>query len=214
MIAYYRVYYDLQITDFTGLDYLYIHKPLPSYELSQDVLSSFINNNQDFVSFKCKLNENIYAICRIIPYLSEVKLPIEQGCIFDLFVFPTPIKNKAPDFIESASIKTIKALTVKSKVDDMDSMAYPVFEDLLIPVDDTYSGMSTFYKKAKMGINKLTQLNTSVKPSGTYNKDITSSDIHHIAFDNLIFNNALRTSPRFQMLYSFNPKIRSVDKTE
>lgn len=212
MIAYYRIYYDLQVTDFTGVNYLYIHTPLPSYEITQDDLASFINSNQNSTSFKCKLNENIYAIARIIPYLPEVKLPIENGCLLDVFIFPTPVKNKAPDYIESISIKTIKPMIIKSKVDTIDSIAYPVFEDLLDPIEEQYEGLDTFWKKGKSKTNKLTQLSTSVKPNTVYSKDITSSEINHIAFDSILFVNAMRSNPRYNIFYSFNPKVRSIDK--
>jgi hypothetical protein len=120
MIAYYRVFYDLQIADFTTTKYLFIHKPLSSYEISQEDLAIFINGNQESVSFKCLLNENIYAICRILQFKSEVKLPIDEQALFDIFIFPTPIKNKTPDYIESKSIKCLKPATVKTKLDNLD----------------------------------------------------------------------------------------------
>jgi hypothetical protein len=67
MISYYRVYYDLQITTFDKLQYLFIYKPLPNWEISQDTLCNFINTNEKLVGFKCSLNKDIYAIVRYIP---------------------------------------------------------------------------------------------------------------------------------------------------
>lgn len=136
MISYYRIYYDQQIAFFSGVNYLYIYKPLSSYELTQEELANFINTNQDSVSFTCEVNRFMYATVRYIPWKSENLLPIEKQSIFDVFIYPTPIKNKLPSYVSSSSIKTSQAFVLRQKVTAMDTITGGVVEKLLTPISN------------------------------------------------------------------------------
>jgi hypothetical protein len=88
----------------------------------------------------------------------ELKLPLERECIFDIFIFPTPIRNKIPTYVESTSIKAMKNIAVKNKVDELNTLTYSVLEDVVEPINDTYIGMETYYKKMKYGIFNIKRL--------------------------------------------------------
>lgn len=141
MISYYRIYYDQQITAFRDLRWIYIHKPLPTYEISQDELANFINDNPDYVSFKCELNKYIYASARYIPYKNETRIPIDRQSLFDLFIYPTPIKNKVPSYVTPTSIKTTQPFVLRNKLDNLDSVAATIIDKVMFPISAEWSGV-------------------------------------------------------------------------
>jgi len=121
MISYYKIYYDQKLTVFENLNYIFINKSLTSFEMSQQALCSFINDNSDNISFTCKLNENIYGIVRYIPSDLECEIPVMKELIYDVFMFPTPIKNKIPSYIDSVSIKTLYPMALTLRGSELDS---------------------------------------------------------------------------------------------
>jgi hypothetical protein len=133
MISYYRVYYNSNAADITDTRYLFIYSSLPSLRFSQQGLCDFINQNPQNISFKCELSQDIWAIARIIPFKKEIRLPLDRECIFDLFMFITPIRNKIPSCVETVNIKTIIPLVVKSKIDQLDPQALLNLNQLVNP---------------------------------------------------------------------------------
>lgn len=155
MISFYRIYFDQRLSDFSGLKYIFIYSPLPAWEISQKGLADFINGNPDSISFKCVLNKYIYGIVRYMPMKEEMRLPIEQFCLYDLFVFPTPIQNKVPSYISTTSIKSMQPFAIKNKIVNMDQFTYSKVDKLIKGKDDKWSGIEGWYKKTYAGVFKV-----------------------------------------------------------
>lgn len=146
MLSYYRVYYNTRLTDLTEAKYVFIYAQLPSFQLSQQGICNFINQHRDSVSFKCELSRDVYAIARIIPFKKETRFPLYRECIYDLFMFPSPIRNKIPSLVELASIKTAKPLIIKKKVDELDPVALSFLDRLIVPFSPSDASVIEYYK--------------------------------------------------------------------
>lgn len=220
MISYYRIYYDQEIQNFSGLKQIYIHKPLPSYEITQAELAEFINSNEEDVSFKCEINRFIYAAVRYIPWKSETKLPIEQQALYDVFIYPTPMKNKTPLYVSPTSIKTVNSYIVKSKLDTSDPIAVTYAEKFLTPINSKWDGVEYHWKKDIFGAYNYRYAGGTgyyayisiSSPVYTYNNKI-SPDFNHLIINNVSLKNTLKTQKYINIHYSMNPLIRSTDST-
>ena len=146
MLSYYRVYYNTRLTDITEAKFVFIYSQLPSFQLSQQGICNFINQHRDSVSFKCKLSRDIYAVARVIPFKKETRFPLYRECIYDLFMFPSPIRNKIPSLVELSSIKTAKPLIIKKKVDELDPVALSLLDRLIIPFSPSDASVIEYYK--------------------------------------------------------------------
>lgn len=220
MIAYYRIYYDQQIQNFSGLKWIYIHKPLPSYEITQEELANFINENEKDVSFKCELNRYIYATARYIPWKYETRIPIERQCLYDLFIFPTPTKNKTPGYVTPTSIKTAQSFVLRQKVEALDAVTSTILDKVLIPINTTWSGVEFWYKKTKTGTLKVSKPNAQGVFEGGYEKkwlnyfNKTSGEFNRLVVEKLTMKNVLQTQKFIQIHYSMNPEVRKVGINE
>lgn len=225
MISYYRIYYDQRITNlFNSVDYIYIHKPLPTYEIDQRGLADFINSNKDNVSFKLKLNEPIYAIVRYFVVRSEMKIPLEKECIFDLFIFPTPIKNKRPSYVTTQSIKGAPLQIIKKKTNEMNLVTFNNFEDIVGVNSYKYAGFNSFYKRAKSYyiVNKQQSYGNELYNTyadfsnydSVYSGKIKSLPIRCINVKSIEMKNAIKMDATPTITHSFIPYMRVVNKTD
>ncbi len=223
MISYYRIYYDQQIQAAVnnGVKLIYIHKPLPTYEITQEELANFINSNEKDVSFKCELNRYIYAIARYLPQKYETKIPIEKQCLYDVFIFPTPTKNKNPSYVTPLSIKTAQAFVLRQKIDAFDTVTATIVDKVLTPISADQNGVVHWYKKTKMGLLKTKKTTDSGQVDygsewAQYSKYYTPSsmDLHRLVVERLCLKNVFQTQKYIQINYSINPQLRTVSTND